>query len=53
MIVICINNNAINNDYERLQDLTLLFEIPTGERISSKFIDSLGMRPLKFSPALP
>ena len=44
----CIDNNAINNDYERLQDLILLFGIPMDEKISSKFIDILSKRPLKF-----
>jgi len=34
LIIICINdNNAVrNNNYERLQDLILLFKIPMGTR---------------------
>jgi hypothetical protein len=50
IIIICItNNNAeINNNYARRQDLILLFKIPMArERISSKFVDSLGTRPQK------
>jgi len=48
-----VNNNSISSDYERLQDLILLFEIPMGERVFSKFIENLGTLPLKFSTALP
>jgi len=46
-----MNNNAVidnNNNYGRLQELILLFEIPIDTRkISSKFIDNFGTRPQK------
>ena len=47
------NNTRVNNNYGRFRDLTLFFKIPTGTRKNfSKFIDNLGMRPQKRSPAL-
>jgi hypothetical protein len=55
IFIMCIDNNAIiNNNYGRLQDLILLFKIPTRARKkkSSKFIEHLGTRPQKGSPAL-
>jgi hypothetical protein len=37
----------------KLHDLILLFQIPMGtSRIYSKFVENLGMRPQKVSPAL-
>jgi len=51
----CINNNycIINNNYGRLHDLILLFQIPMGtSSIFSKFVDNLGTRSREDSPAL-
>ena len=51
----CINNkNAIiNNNYGRTKNLILLFKIPWArERIPLKYIENLGRRPKKCSPAM-
>jgi len=50
----CINNNAIINNYGRLQDLILLFKIPTATQQQKKNNSSkyLGTRPQEVSPAL-
>jgi hypothetical protein len=52
----CISNNnaVINNNYGRLQDLTLLFKIPVGTRKNFYEIDrQFGKRPQKGPPTLP
>ena len=47
------NKGIINNNYERLQDLILLFKIPKGmQKNFFKFEDNLGMCPQKSLPAL-
>ena len=48
------NNTIINNNYGRLQYHIFSSKFPWArERISSKFLDSLGTRHQKISPALP
>jgi hypothetical protein len=52
-IVICINNAIITQNYGKPQDLFSSSKLPWArERISSKFVDNLGMRPQKSAPAL-
>lgn len=54
-IIMYINNinSTINNNYGSLQDLNLFFKINTGmQKKNSKFVDKLGTRPQKGSPAL-
>jgi len=52
-LVINNNNEIINNSYGRLQDLICSSKSPWArKRMFSEFIDDLGTRPQKGSPAL-
>ena len=51
--MICINNNAVINNYGKLQDHISLVKSPMGtQKMYSKFMDTLGMQPLNGSLTL-